>query len=289
MEEPTVDRLWQQFLDRVRLFLTDEEMWLQACMVLVRILLIYLVSRVVLWLINRMIDRVTGQRGRRAAKLRVRRTQTMGRLFKNVNIYAINIITFLLILGEFNVNLTPLLAGAGVAGLAIGFGAQTLVKDIIAGIFILMEDQFAVGDVVRIGGVSGTVEMIGLRTTRLRSWTGEVHIIPNGSITQVTNYSVYPSLAVVDVTVPAELKVEEAGHIIRGVLDRYDDAALVGRPELLGLQAVDAAGAVLRVAAACRPDDRLAVSRRLNEALRKAFEERGEGAAAARIAALSHE
>jgi len=286
--EPTVDQLWQQFLDRVRLFLTDEEMWLQSLWVLVRVLLIYIVSRVALWLINRMIDRVTGQRGRRT-KLRVRRTQTMARLLKNVNVYAINIITFLLILGEFHVNLTPLLAGAGVVGLAIGFGAQTLVKDLIGGMFILMEDQFAVGDVVRIGGATGTVEMIGLRTTRLRSWTGEVHIIPNGSITQVTNYSVYPSLAVVDVTVPAQLRVEEAGTLIRGVLDRFDDAAVIGRPELLGLQAVDAAGAVLRVAAACKPDDRLAVSRRLNEAIRKAFEERGENAAVPKIAALSQE
>jgi len=287
--KPTVDQLWQQFLDRAWLFLTDEEMWLQSLWVLIRVLLIFIVSRIVLWLINRMIDRVTGQRGRRAKKLRIRRTQTMARLLKNVNVYAINIITFLLVLGEFDVNLTPLLAGAGVVGLAIGFGAQTLVKDLIGGVFILMEDQFAVGDVVRIGGATGTVEMIGLRTTRLRSWTGEVHIIPNGSITQVTNYSVYPSLAVVDVTVPAPLRVEEAGNVIRGVLDRFDDAAVIGRPELLGLQAVDAAGAVLRVAAACRPDDRLAVARRLNEAIRKAFEERGENAAVPRIAALSPE
>ena len=287
--KPTVDQLWQQFLDRAWLFLTDEEMWLQSLWVLIRVLLIFIVSRIVLWLINRMIDRVTGQRGRRAKKLRIRRTQTMARLLKNVNVYAINIITFLLVLGEFDVNLTPLLAGAGVVGLAIGFGAQTLVKDLIGGVFILMEDQFAVGDVVRIGGATGTVEMIGLRTTRLRSWTGEVHIIPNGSITQVTNYSVYPSLAVVDVTVPTPLRVEEAGNVIRGVLDRFDDAAVIGRPELLGLQAVDAAGAVLRVAAACRPDDRLAVARRLNEAIRKAFEERGENAAVPRIAALSPE
>ena len=94
----------------------------------------------------------------------------------------------LIILSEFNFELGPLLAGAGVLGLAIGFGAQSLVKDVITGFFIIFEDQFA-GDVIKSGEYRGTVEMIGLRTSRVKGLNGETYIIPNGMITSVTNYS----------------------------------------------------------------------------------------------------
>ena len=107
----------------------------------------------------------------------------------------------MLILGQVGLNLGPLLAGAGVLGLAIGFGAQSLVKDVITGFFIIFEDQFGVGDVIQIDQFKGTVEEIGIRVTRIKSWTGEVHIIPNGNIKQVTNFSTYNSIAVVDVSI----------------------------------------------------------------------------------------
>src|SRR5699024_5251174 len=92
-----------------------------------------------------------------------------------------------------------LLAGAGVAGLAIGFGAQNLVRDVISGFFIVFEDQFSIGDYVEVSGAEGTVEEIGLRTTKVQSWTGEQNVIPNGNITQVINYSIHNGLAIVDI------------------------------------------------------------------------------------------
>lgn len=101
-----------------------------------------------------------------------RRLITVGELLKNVTSITSNFIMVMLVLGEIGYDLAPLLAGAGVLGLAIGFGAQSLVKDVITGFFIILEDQFAVGDVIQTGSLKGTVEIIGLRSTRLVSWTG---------------------------------------------------------------------------------------------------------------------
>ena len=134
-------------------------------------------------------------------KFNPRRTTTIMRLMGNIVNYAISFIMIMMILAVFHVPFGPMLAGAGVVGLAIGFGAQSLVKDIITGFFIIFEDQFAVGDVIQTGRFKGTVEEIGLRVTRVKSWTGEIHIIPNGSILEVTNYSINNSIAVIDISV----------------------------------------------------------------------------------------
>lgn len=273
---PTIGQLWRQFVEDIRQYLTDTTVWFNVSVTLLRIVAIVVAGHIALRILHRFIDRATGERsGRRAKKLRTRRAQTVGRLVKNVATYAINFIVILLVLGEFRIDLTPLLAGAGVAGLAIGFGAQSLVKDVISGFFVLMEDQFAVGDVVRIGNVTGKVEMIGLRSTRLRSWTGEVHIIPNGSIGQVTNYSVSNTLAIVDVTVPPEVRVDEASGMIRSALARFDHPGAAGKAELLGVHAAGPNGVVLRVTVECKPNEHFTVARKLNETLRKTFEEQG--------------
>jgi len=204
----TDGNLWNKFVKQIGDLLRDTDMWTNASMVLLRIVLIYLVTRLILMILNRVIDHATQEKKSKRLKLRTRRVQTMGRLLKNAASYLLNFIAILLILGEFNIQIAPLLAGAGVVGLAIGFGAQSLVKDIITGFFIIFEDQFSVGDVIQTGSTKGTVEMIGLRTTRIRGWTGEVHIIPNGSITRY-EFSVNPLVAVVDITIAYEKTVEE--------------------------------------------------------------------------------
>src|SRR5690625_7951565 len=123
-----------------------------------------------------------------------------------------------MILDTLTIQIGPLLAGAGIAGLAIGFGAQNLVKDIISGFFIVFEDQFGVGDYVSFAGVEGTGEEIGLRTTKVKSWTGEQQVNPNGNITQVTNYSGHNGLAIVDINISYENDITEAEKIIEDVL-----------------------------------------------------------------------
>ncbi|MFC4302061.1 mechanosensitive ion channel family protein [Cohnella boryungensis] len=271
-QAPREANLWNQFIDRIWELLRDTEMWTAASMVLLRIVLIYLVSRLALLVINRFIDHVTNEKKSRRLKLRKRRVQTMGRLLKNASAYLINFISILLILGEFHIQIAPLLAGAGVIGLAIGFGAQSLVKDVITGFFIIFEDQFAVGDVIQTGSYKGTVEMIGLRGTRIRNWTGEVHIIPNGSINEVTNFSVSPLLAVVDITTAYDNTIEDMMTLLRNVLNQLNDGNLIGMPEVLGIQTLAMNQMTIRITARCKPNTTDMVTRLINTEVKKALE-----------------
>ncbi|THF73531.1 mechanosensitive ion channel family protein [Cohnella fermenti] len=264
--------LWEQFLDEIWNGVSDTEMWISVLKVALRILMILLVSRIARGILYRFVDHMMTPKSSKRLKLRPRRVQTVGKLVKNAVSYVVNFIVILLILGEFNINLAPLLAGAGVIGLAIGFGAQSLVKDIITGFFIILEDHFSVGDVIETGKFKGTVEMIGLRATRLRSWTGEVYVIPNGSIADVTNYSVNNSLAVVDVSIAASEQLDKAMEVVRAVLGRFEDVSLISTPELLGVQTLTASDVTLRITAVCRPNTQATVSRHLYAEIKKAFE-----------------
>jgi small-conductance mechanosensitive channel len=174
----------------------------------IKIIIIYIAARLIIRITDKMIEHMLAAKYRGPIKFDPRRANTIGKLIHNLISYTVNFISVLLILGELGVNLGPLLAGAGVLGLAIGFGAQSLVKDVITGFFIIFEDQFGVGDVIQIDQFKGTVEEIGIRVTRVKSWTGEVHIIPNGNIKQVTNFSVYNSLAVLDISIAYEADVD---------------------------------------------------------------------------------
>jgi small-conductance mechanosensitive channel len=180
----------------------------------------------------------------------------------------------MLILSEFHFDLAPLLAGAGVLGLAIGFGAQSLVKDVITGFFIILEDQFAVGDVIQTGTYKGTVELIGLRTTRLLSTTGEVYIVPNGSITNVTNYSLANALAVVDVPVKMERSLESTlgliGEALKGIEERNSN--VLAYPNILGIQSMSTSEYVIRVAANCLPNARDVAERQIQNDIKHALE-----------------
>ena len=268
--------VWHKLVNHYWDLVTDTSMWETVIQVAVRIILIFLVSRVAKIIINRLIDHFANPKSSKRFKLRSRRVQTVGKLMKNTASYVLNFIVILLILGEFHINLAPFLAGAGVIGLAIGFGAQSLVKDVISGFFIILEDHFSVGDVIETGKFKGTVEMIGLRATRLKSWTGEVFIIPNGSIIDVTNYSVSNSLAVVDVSIAATQQLDEAMDRIRGVLHKFEDPNLIGTPELLGVQSMTASDIVLRITATCRPNTQSSLTRRLNAELKKGLEAAGD-------------
>jgi len=170
-----------------------------------------------------------------------------------------------------------LLAGAGIVGLAVGFGAQNLVKDIISGFFIIFEDQFSVGDHVRIGQFEGNVETIGLRTTKIKSWTGEVHILPNGSIVQVTNFSLNNSLAIVDIGIAYGEDIEKAERIIEELLvkmpEQYQE--LVKVPELLGIQTMGPSEIILRIVAETLPMQQAAVARRIRKDIKLLLDQHG--------------
>ncbi len=255
--------------------LTDEQLWQNFGSSAVRVVIILVVSKFIVWLIHKTIDRSILSSETKRLPNHIRRMRTIGKLLKNVISYVVYFIAAMLVLSEFGINLGPLLAGAGVLGLAIGFGAQSLVKDVITGFFIVLEDQFAVGDIVQTGTFKGTVEMIGLRTTRIQSWTGEVHIIPNGMINEVTNFSINNSMAVIDISIAFEEEVERALEVIRGTMLTIHDENLVKAPEVLGIQTISTAGVTLRVIAECRPNTQHGLSRRLNMEIKKALDANG--------------
>lgn len=206
-----------------------------------------------------------------------RRTVTVAKLLENIVAYVVMFIMLIAILGVFNINASGLLAGAGVIGLAVGFGAQSLVKDVITGLFILLEDQFSVGDYVKIGQFEGVVLEIGLRTTKVKSWTGEIHTLPNGSIVQVTNYSVSNSVAFVDVSISYEADIAKAEQVIEELLEelpaQYEQ--MVTTPQLLGVQTLAASEVILRVIAEVEPMQHAVIARALRKEIKNRLDLHG--------------
>lgn len=174
----------------------------------------------------------------------------------------------LLVLGQLDVNLGPFIAGASVVGFALGFGAQSLVKDFLSGFFILAEDQYGVGDVVTLGDSTGTVEEISLRVTRFRGTDGTVWFIPNGEIKKVGNSAKEWSRAIVDVVLTTGADAAAATAAIADEITRFgDDPAwaevLLDRPEVLGVEDIGPEGTTVRVSVRTVPERRASVAREL--------------------------
>lgn len=267
-------------------WISDDQMWQDLGVTLLRIMIILLIGRVMIWLIHKAINRVVIERANKRPAHHARRMTTVGKLLNNVSSYMIYFIVGMLLLSEMGINLGPLLAGAGVVGIAIGFGAQSLVKDIITGFFIILEDQFAVGDVIQTGTFKGTVEVIGLRTTKIQSWTGEVHIVPNGMINQVTNFSIHNSLAAIDVSISYEADVEKTQDIIEETMRTFMHEHLVKQPEVLGLQLVSGDSVNLRIIAECEPTMQAVVARAMNREIKDALDRNGIAAPYAKMVML---
>jgi len=211
---------------------------------------------------------------------RVQRAETVGAVLRSVVsiiVWTIAIFSALEVLG---VNLGPLLATAGVAGIAIAFGAQSLVKDFLTGMFMLVEDQFAVGDVVDVGVASGTVEGISLRTTRLRDVDGVVWHVPNGTILRVGNKSQQWSRAVVDVPVGYQADIAQATDVIREVADAlWRDADYAGKilaePSVLGVESMAPGRVMIRVVIRTQPQQELPIARELRLRVKAALDAAG--------------
>jgi small conductance mechanosensitive channel len=198
------------------------------------------------------------------------RTATVGSLLRNITSIVIWLIAVLLMLAVLRIPLAPLLASAGVGGIALAFGAQSLVKDFLSGIFMIMEDQYGVGDLVNTGEVTGTVEEVGLRVTRLRDGTGTVWYVRNGEILRIGNQSQGWSTAIVDVPVAYD---EDPGKVI-GILDQVaadmetDDAyadILLEKPTVAGVNAVTATAMTIRMTAKTAPNQHWGIQRTLLE------------------------
>ena len=196
------------------------------------------------------------------------RINTVGDVLGSLVRAVVWIVVLLIVLGEIGVDLAPLLAGAGIAGIAIGFGAQSLVKDFVSGFFILLEDQYGVGDVINLGEATGTVEDLSLRITRLRSTDGTVWFVPNGEIKRVGNTSMEWSRALIDVQVAYESDLPTVtgaiGEVARTFADdpEWQDSVLEP-PEVWGVQAMGPEGVTVRLVVKTAPRQQYAVAREL--------------------------
>lgn len=191
--------------------------------------------------------------------------------------FVVYLIALFLVLAELGVDLAPLLAGAGVAGLAIGFGAQSLVKDCFTGVFILLEDQYAVGDIIDVGEATGVVENVSLRVTRLRSVDGVVWHVPNGEITRVGNMSQHWSRSLLDIEVAYDTDLKRAKALIAEVAGAYaeTDEEVLEEPDVWGVEALGASGIVIRLVVKTKPSAQWRVSRELRERVKERFDAEG--------------
>ncbi|MES2356143.1 MAG: mechanosensitive ion channel domain-containing protein [Pseudomonadota bacterium] len=180
-----------------------------------------------------------------------RRVETLRGVLRYATSVVIGIVTGMLVLGEVGISVAPLLATAGVAGIAIGFGAQSLVKDFFTGLFLLLEDQVSEGDIIEAAGKTGYVEHVTLRHIRLRDYDGSVHFIPNGMITTVTNKSREFAFAVIDFNVPRQQNIDEIFKTMRRVADemRKDpkwEPKIVDDIDIAGIEKIEDASATIR-------------------------------------------
>ena len=206
-----------------------------------------------------------------------RRYRTILRLLQSVISYVVYFSAIIAILSVMNIRVAGLLAGAGIVGLAVGFGAQSLVKDIITGFFIIFEDQFGVGDYIKITSTEGTVMEIGLRTTKIKGMSGEINIIPNGSITEVVNYSINNSIAIIDVSVAYNSDITKAEKLIEQYLKTLPakHEEIVSEPTLLGVQNVVGAEVTLRISVETLPMQHFAISRMIRRDVKDIFDRNG--------------
>ncbi|MBO1514950.1 mechanosensitive ion channel family protein [Metabacillus sp. BG109] len=265
--------MWNQVLE----YITNAQLWITIGEGLLKIVLISIVSTIFIRIGKLAISKIFLFRGKSPIRISERRENTLSKLLENILTYVVYFITIIMILEAVNINVGALLAGAGIVGLAVGFGAQSLVKDIITGFFIIFEDQFSVGDHIRVASFEGTVEEIGLRTTKIKNWTGELHIIPNGSIVEVTNFSIHNSMAVVDVSISFETDIPEAERVIQELLaeipDKYEN--IVTPPELLGIQTLGASEIILRVVCEVEPMRHFHIARMLRKDIKMRLDEHG--------------
>lgn len=241
----------------------------------ISIIIVFLAINIFIKTLNKVIDKTVNHKKKSTLSGNERKLDTLTAVIKNITKYIIYFIGVIIILDDiFGINTTSILATAGIGGLAISFGAQSLVKDIITGFFILFEDQFSVGDYVTIGDYSGTVEELGVRITKLRDFSGELHIIPNGNITTVTNIGRGPMRSSVDIAVAYEEDIDRAIKVIEQVCNKIKEGNdnIVEGPTVLGVTELGDSGISITVVAKTNPMEQWALERELKKAIKEAFD-----------------
>ncbi|MEH3132746.1 MAG: mechanosensitive ion channel family protein [Mycolicibacterium neoaurum] len=273
----------------------------------IRVVVYMLVALIARFVLHRMIDRATTGRnpkiiddaepkraGRlrnlrergnaasaaKAAARRQQRAQTIGSVLKSTVSIVLLVWVVLSVLNVFGVNIAPFIASAGVVGLAIGFGAQNLVRDFVTGVFMLLEDQYGVGDTVDLGEASGEVESVGLRITTVRDIDGTLWYVRNGEIARVGNMSQDYAVARIEVPVALNADLQHAERVAldaarEAVKDDVIAAKVLGEPEMLGVQTMSSDQVTLRLTIKTKPNAQWSVQRRLRREILRAYDENG--------------
>jgi small conductance mechanosensitive channel len=208
------------------------------------------------------------------------RARTLLPLMRKALLLVLSVIVSLMVLSELGIHIGPLLAGAGIIGLAVGFGAQKLVQDIITGVFILLEDAVAVGDVVKVAGIGGQVEDLSIRSIRLRDLSGNVHTIPFSSVDTVTNMTRLYSYYLIDIGVAYREDTDQVADVCRGIVDEMRSDPEFGPDiieplEVLGVDQFADSAVIIKARIKTRPIKQWAVGREFNRRMKKRFDELG--------------
>lgn len=240
---------------------------------------------VIAWVVTRLLQRaIRTLRQRLASRMddpeAVRRAETLGRVFRYIVAVVVSLIAGMLVLGEVGISVAPILGAAGVVGVAVGFGAQSLVKDFFTGFFLLLENQIRQGDVVQLGEHAGLVEEVTLRYVQLRDYDGNVHFVPNGTISTVVNMSRGFAQAVVDVGVGYAEDLDRVIAVMREVArglrgDPEHAGRILDEFEVAGVERWDDSAVVLRGRFRVRPLEQWTVRREFLKRLKRAFDEHG--------------
>lgn len=255
--------------------------WNDIAIASIKVVVYIIIGRIIIKVLSKFIDGIFNER--RLAKMPIdeRRANTLSSLLKSILTYLIYFLVFVYIMTDkdiFNKRADAILAGAGVLGLAISFGAQSLVKDVITGFFVIFEDQYAVGDYITTAGVSGFVEEMGLRITRLRDWGGEVHIVPNGQVTQVTNLSRGAMRALVDIGIAYEEEIEKAIEVMEEVcleVDKLFGDEIIETPVVQGVISFGPSEVVIRIIAKTIPMEQWKIEREIRKRIKAALDAAG--------------
>ncbi|MDS0527919.1 mechanosensitive ion channel family protein [Clostridium sp. SHJSY1] len=252
-----------------------ENVALRVLRIIIILILMCLVIKIGKRIINKFVDQQIKSNAR--FSMDNQKARTIGGVMKSILRYTTYFIGISIIATDFFGGMP--VAVASVGGVALGFGAQSLVKDVINGLFILFEDQYGVGDHITIGNFSGIVETIGIRTTSIRDFSGGIHLIPNGSIVQITNHSKGNSKFTVDIEVAYEEDTDEIISIISKVAKKFEEENedVVAPVEVLGINSMSLSKAnlIIRVSGSCKPLKQGGMERKLRKNIKDSLDEYG--------------
>ena len=262
---------------------TVQELWdLWIIQTVVQIVLVLVIAFILTRLLRRITTKVGNKVSQETTPIRaLQRTETLTRVLSSAGIVVIWVMGAFYILGAVGANLAPLLASVGIIGLAVGFGAQNLVRDVVSGFFILLEDQYGVGDIIEVNQIaSGKVETLTLRVTGMRALDGTMHFIANGEITHIANRSKDWARAVIDVGVAYKENSDKVRSTLERVAlsSREDDElgrAMYAAPEILGVEMLGEYEVTWRLMVDTKPGKQWEVGRALRERIKAAFDEDG--------------